>query len=153
DEEEGSPLDRLPVRQGRSMGIELLVRKKAMGPFFGWISYTLSRAERHGKSGWKPYEYDRTHVLNAGLGIQLPRGWELGWRFQVQDGIPTRNGRVAPFTRLDLRIDRRVVYREWMLDFYIDVINVMVAPEPLDTSESAPPIRYLLPTLGFRAVL
>jgi len=153
DEEEGSPLDRLPVRQGRSMGIELLVRKKAMGPFFGWISYTLSRAERHGKSGWKPYEYDRTHVLNAVLGIQLPRGWELGWRFQVQDGIPTRNGRLAPFTRLDLRIDRRVVYREWMLDFYIDVINVMVAPEPLDTSESAPPIRYLLPTLGFRAVL
>src|SRR5690606_6313103 len=90
-EAEGSPLDRLPVRQGRSMGIELLVRKKAMGPFFGWISYTLSRAERHGKSGWKPYEYDRTHVLNAVLGIQLPRGWELGWRFQVQDGIPTRN--------------------------------------------------------------
>lgn len=146
-------IDQMLVRRGRALGLEVLLRKRGPGPFFGWISYTLSRTERQGASGWYLYEYDRTHILNAVLGIQLPRNWELGWRIQVQDGIPSKTGRLAPFTRLDLRIDRRVVYRGWMLDFYIDVINVMVSPEPIDNSETAPPVRYLLPSVGFRAVL
>lgn len=154
EDDEGAPFDRHLALQGRAMGLEFLLRKRGPGPFFGWISYTLSRTERHGPQGWKLYAYDRTHILNAVAGIQLPRNWELGWRFQVQDGAPIPGGRrLPPFTRLDLRIDRRVVYREWMLDFYIDIINVMVAPEPVDTTESTPPIRYLLPSIGFRAVL
>jgi len=154
DEDDSIPIDRHLQLQGRSMGVELLLRKRGPGPLFGWISYTLSRTERHGPQGWKLYAYDRTHILNAVAGIQLPRNWELAWRFQVQDGAPTVDGgRLPPFTRLDLRVDRRVVYREWMLDFYIDIINVMVSPEPVDNTETTPAFRYLLPSFGIRAVL
>ena len=153
-DDDSSGIDRHLQLQGRAMGVELLLRKRGPGPLFGWISYTLSRTERHGPLGWKLYTYDRTHILNTVAGIQLPRNWGLAWRFQVQDGAPTVNGgRLPPFTRLDLRVDRRVVYREWMLDFYIDIINVMVSAEPVDNTETAPPIRYLLPSFGFRAVL
>src|SRR3954466_8528349 len=64
------------ARQGRSYGLELLLRKRDQGTFFGWISYTLARTERLFGEVWKPYDFDRTHILQVVGGVQLPRNWE-----------------------------------------------------------------------------
>jgi len=142
---------------GRSYGVEILLRRRQVGDLFGWISYTLSRSERLAPDGWKAFDFDRTHMLQLVAGMRLPRDWELGARFQAVSGRPVSPWgeaveRADTFTRFDLRIDKRVVYRSWMLDFYVELINTMISREQVaEGSDSAVP--YIFPTVGFRAVL
>jgi outer membrane receptor protein involved in Fe transport len=146
-------------RRGRSYGFELLLRKRDTERLFGWISYTLSHSERHTPDGWSPFDFDRTHILNVVAGVRLPRNWEFGTRVLYQSGSPLNArlgghnlGRSDGQFRLDLRIDKRAVWNSWLLDFYVDIINAAVTEESggLVGNES---FRYLLPTVGFRALL
>jgi hypothetical protein len=162
-DEDGNPTEAyvtpyLDRRVGRSYGLELLVRKRDSGQVFGWVSYTLSRSERRYEGRWVPFDFDRAHMLNVVAGTRLPRNWEVGGRVQVQTGRPVTsvtngyNGsRVAPFYRFDLRVDKRAVWNEFLLDFYVEVLNVSLAAEELDAR--TPSVPFILPFVGFRAVL
>jgi hypothetical protein len=147
-------IDRLTQpQQGRAYGLELLLRRQAKSGVFGWISYTLSRSERRREEGHAPYDFDRTHLLNLVAGLPLRRNWDLGLRLQYQSGKPltTTSGyntaRTAGYVRFDLRIDKRVVWRSWLLDFYVDVTNVALLPEEVQAGQV---LRYVLPTVGLR---
>ncbi len=148
----------LARRVGRSLGLELLVRKQQHGALFGWLSYTLSRSERRYAGHFIPYDFDRTHMLHVVLGYRLPRNWQFGVSTQLHSGRPktTRRGynagRTAPFFRADVRIDKRAVWNDWLLDLYIDIVNVTLSAEQLD-NESDSGVRYVIPTVGLRAVL
>lgn len=146
-------------RQGRSYGLEVMLRKRDSDGLFGWVSYTLSHSERKDSQGqWQAFDFDRAHILNVVAGLKLPRNWEFGTRLLVQTGTPVTTlfgynaGRTAPQMRVDLRIDKRAVWNSWLLDFYVDVINVVVAEESGGLVGSNA-FRYVLPTIGFRAVL
>jgi hypothetical protein len=43
-----------------------------------------------------------------------------------------------------------VVWRDWLLDFYVDVTNVALMPEEVAAGRV---IRYVLPTVGLRGRL
>ncbi len=58
--------------------------------------------------------------------------------------------RKAGYMRLDLRVDKRAVYRKWLLDFYVDITNVALLPEEVQPGTV---IRYVLPTVGLRGRL
>ncbi|HET6345387.1 MAG TPA: hypothetical protein VFH51_10660, partial [Myxococcota bacterium] len=139
----------LQPRVGRSYGLEIILRRRDVGDLFGWLSYTLSRSERHQATGWTPFDFDRTHMLQAVAGLTLPRNWQVGGRLSYQTGRPisTRdayNGARSPgFTRLDLRIDKRAVWNDWLLDFYIDIVNTTLSEEFVDQTSVSP--RYILP--------
>ncbi len=147
---------------GRAYGLEFLLRRKSTTGVFGWISYTLSRSERyHPAVGttpgfWAPYDYDRTHLVNVVAGLPLRRNWDIGVRLTYQSGKPTTTtaGYNAAYGdgyfRFDFRIDKRAVYRRWLLDFYVDVTNAAVMPEEV---EPGLVLRYVLPTVGLRARL
>ena len=146
-------------RAGRSYGLELLLRRREADRLFGWISYTLSRSDRRADDGqWHPFDFDRLHVANVVAGLRLPRNWEFGTRFLFQTGTPlttiygTNVARSDGQFRLDLRIDKRAVWNKWLLDFYVDVINTTVAAESGGLL-GGQTIRYIVPTIGFRAVL
>jgi len=145
-------------RKGRAYGLEILLRKRDSQRLFGWIAYTLSRSERLSDSGWAPFDFDRTHMLNVVAGTRLAHNWEIGGRLLVQTGTPVttifdyNGGRTELQVRADLRIDKRAVYDAWMLDFYVDVVNLLVTPES-GGLVGAFGFRYVLPTVGFRAVL
>jgi TonB family protein len=150
--------DLFTKRAGRSYGLEVLLRRRVSDGLFGWISYTLSRSERLSPQGWQLFDFDRLHVLNLVAGVNLPRNWEVGARVLYQTGTPlttelgTNVARADNQFRLDLRFDKRAVWNRWLLDFYVDIINTTVAAESGGLL-GANSIRYLVPTIGFRAVL
>ena len=145
--------------QGRAYGLEVLLRKRDSSRVFGWLAYTLSQSERLQSDGsWASSDFDRTQIVNLVVGTRLPRNWELGGRLLFQTGTPLTtihafNGaRTPPTFRFDLRIDKRAVWNEWLLDFYVDIVNTTIAAETGGLL-GANPLYYVLPTLGLRAVL
>jgi len=158
-------IDRLTTPQlGRAYGVEVLLRRQAKSGVFGWVSYTLSRSERQRDvpvlnmpgvttKAWVPYDFDRTHLVNVVAGLPLRRNWDVGVRMQYQSGKPTtvtegyNAARGTGYVRFDLRVDKRAVWRKWLLDFYVDVTNVALLPEEVQPGTV---IRYVLPTAGFR---
>ncbi len=150
-------LDRLTVPQvGRSFGVEALIRRQVRNGLYGWLSYTLSLSERKNSGLWVPYDYDRTHLLNVVAGLPLPRNWDVGLRLTYQSGLPAtttygyNTARGDGYFRMDLRIDKRAVWNKWLLDFYVDLTNATLYPEEVVPGSI---IRYVLPTVGFRARL
>jgi hypothetical protein len=81
----------------RSYGIELMV-KKSEGRFTGWISYTLSKAERrtpgiNGGRGINNGEYyvtnyDKPHNLSITANYKLNDKWSFSTNFIFQSGRP-----------------------------------------------------------------
>jgi hypothetical protein len=147
-------LNRLLVpHTGRAYGLETLIRRQAKSGLYGWLSYTLSRSERYKDGAWAPYDFDRTHLVNLVAGMLLPRNWDVGVRLQYQSGKPAtttygyNTARTNGYDRIDIRVDKRAVYRGWLLDFYVDLINAALLPEEVMPGAT---IRYVLPTAGIR---
>jgi outer membrane receptor protein involved in Fe transport len=134
--------------EGRVYGLELMVRHEFANNFFGWVTYTLSRAERldPGETNYRLFDYDQTHILTVIGSYQLPRNWEISGRWRLVTGNPTtpivgavfdskideyvatygevNSARLEPFHQLDLRIDKRWIYDLWRFNVYMDVQNV-----------------------------
>ncbi|MEZ4362642.1 MAG: TonB-dependent receptor [Kofleriaceae bacterium] len=124
--------------RSRSRGVELSLRR-SVGRWFGFVAYTLARAERTDDpkrfTGWRPYQLDQTHHLTAIGSVGFAR-WRLGGRLSVVSGNPyspgaqTPDAAVAPwsarlplFVSMDVRADR-VWHRSWGdISLYIDVQN------------------------------
>ena len=147
-------IDRLLTPQtGRAYGAEVLIRRQSKTGPYGWLSYTLSRSERLRDGAWVPYDFDRTHLLNLVAGLPLPRDWDVGVRLQYESGKPAtttqgyNTARTSGYTRIDVRIDKRAVWKNWMLDFYVDIANIALLPEEVTPGNT---LHYVLPTLGVR---
>jgi hypothetical protein len=131
----------------------VLLRRQSKTGVFGWISYTLSRSERYQGTGWVPYDFDRRHLFNLVAGLPLRRNWDVGVRLTYQSGRPattTAGYNTAygdGYFRFDFRVDKRAVWKKWLLDFYVDVTNAALLPEEV---EPGTVIRYVLPTVGLR---
>lgn len=154
EDDDNDFVDRLTTPQtGRSYGMEVMLKRVAKNGLFGWVSYTLSRSERNRNDNWALYDYDRTHLLNVVAGLPLPRNWDIGVRLTYQSGTPEtttagyNTARGDGYLRFDVRVDKRAVWRKWLLDFYVDITNVALLPEEVNPGAK---IRYVLPTLGLR---
>jgi len=96
---------------GRAYGLEVIARHDPTGRFFGWVSYTLSRAVRrdlpfcsrnqeklgtydrmfgHGKCFYQ-FDFDQTHIFSAQGGYDLPKDFGISAQVQYVTGNPTSN--------------------------------------------------------------
>jgi hypothetical protein len=119
----------------------------SFSPWSGWVSYTLSQGRSSENGGANTVsQYDQTHNLNLVASYDLNDDWRVGGRFRVVSGnpytpirggvfdtdnqvyFPTRGAyfseRVSPFWQLDLRLDKKWVYSQWILTAYLDIQNV-----------------------------
>jgi TonB family protein len=153
--------------RGRVYGLELVARHEVANRFSGWVAYTLSRARRRdgGSDEMRLFDFDQTHILTAVASYLLPRNWQIGARFRLVSGNPmtpvvgsvfnassdrydpiygpVNSDRNPPFHQLDLRVDKRWIYRSWILNAYIDIQNLYNRANPeglqynFDFSETA----------------
>jgi TonB family protein len=143
------PVGELLLAQGTgtNYGGQLFLRQELWRGLFGWIGYTLSRAERVDSptAPTRLFDFDQTHVLTA-VGSYQWRQWSFGARFRYASGYPrtpvtgayydVRGDRFDPlfgpqnsirlpdFVQLDLRVDRTFPLRGAALDLYLEILNV-----------------------------
>lgn len=168
--------------RGRVVGLEVLARHEFTRRFSGWLAYTLSRAVRtdNGSDEERLFSFDQTHILTAIGTYVLPRNWSIGGRFRLVTGNPitpyiggtfnatnneydpisgrVNSRRLGSFHQLDLRLDKRWVYRSWMLTAYLDVQNIYnrANPEGLNYSynfrqQKSQQGLPIIPIIGLRA--
>lgn len=130
---------RANLGRARQVGIEALVKGRIDRWFF-LLAYTLSRSQRTDdpalRRGWRPFELDQRHNLNAAVSYQLT-SWRFGARLQLVSGNPYSptipdldvprqipfGGRLPWFFHLDLRADRRWRRCWGDINLYIDIQN------------------------------
>jgi TonB family protein len=148
------------VGEGRSYGAQFLLRQNLARGFFGWLAYTLLRAERRDRPGadYRPFDFDQTHVLTALAAYQLGKGFDVSARFRYATGYPRtpvvgsyfdarrdlyepvlgpKNGdRLPDFWQLDVRLSKRFVIGTSELEAYLDVQNVTDRQNPEEIAYS-----------------
>ena len=135
---------------------------------------------------WMIADYDQTHHIEAVGSWNLGSTWSTGIRMRYVTGNPAtpslgytsdqyqfnsddgdyeellgdfRSDRMGPFFQLDARVDKKLVYEDCILSFYLDVQNVNYfaynSPElynyNFDYSERNTVGSLFLPTVGMRA--
>jgi hypothetical protein len=139
---------------GRVGGLEMLLRHAPTAHFFGWLSYTLMRAERRDapEADWRLADTDQTHILTVLGQYTLNPRWSFGARWRFVSGQPetpftgavydtdggswvpvpgrVNSERLPPFHALDLRVDRRWIFDTWVLTGYLDLQNAYNRQNP-----------------------
>lgn len=161
---------------GRSSGLEAMVRLRPRGPAFGWLAGTVGRSVRFDDGQTFRADADLPVTLVAVGGLGLGRDWTLSGRGQVGSGLPytpllgvyvpsedryralpgDRNAARYPlYRRFDLRIDKTWTARRARWTLYLDVYNLPNQRNPLFTTYdwSYREVRIdafvpILPTLG-----
>ncbi|HEY8374871.1 MAG TPA: energy transducer TonB, partial [Nannocystis sp.] len=134
----------------RTFGVELLVRRPLTRRLYGWLAYTWMHSNVRWEPGYgdpggrRPGDFDQRHNLTIVASYKLPRGWQIGGRFRLVSGQPytpilgsieyegsflpiwgpQNSARFPAFHQLDIRVDRRWIYKRVTFLAYLDVLNV-----------------------------
>jgi outer membrane receptor protein involved in Fe transport len=133
---------------GISKGIELTITKKMTENFYLLANYTLSKSTRKDSLAGKiyPFLYDARHTFNVIITYKHSKWWEFSIISRFASGFPytpydlsTRteignkwtcrlgeknSERLPDYLRIDIRIDRKFIFRNWNLCPYLEIWNV-----------------------------
>jgi hypothetical protein len=168
--------------RGTTVGAELLATYRG-GPWFAWLSYSLSHSTRidHPGDPERLFTYDQPHSLNAAASWKRGR-WQLGGRFQLYSGLPytpvkgaifdsdrdlyipvyaAPNSARAPIHhQLDLRVDYSWKWGPTLVTAFLDVQNVYMNDSVVTyfysydySQQAAFKSLPIIPSIGLRGVL
>jgi hypothetical protein len=105
-----------------------------------------------------PSSWDSGHLVSATLGKKFGKNWEFGGVFRLSGGLPytpdlegqsmlfanwdalraaqpdwsrINSKRIAAFHQLDIRLDKKIYFAKWSLDFFIDIQNIYNSVTPV----------------------
>lgn len=137
--------------KGIAYGLDTLIRKSVTDKLSGWLSISLSKANREHKKTGDSFSFDYDQPFNAslvGLYKIAPR-WELGAKLWVHSGKPytpivgatedpdkegyyipeyadVNSKRFPMYHRLDLRLDRIIKKKNGRnINAYLEILNVL----------------------------
>ena len=133
---------------GAAYGTELLIKKEPTEQLSGWLALTLSRSERRNDLTGETFRFEYDQPINVSLiaNYKLTQEWSIGGKWAYTSGRPytpiagtngtysdgrpkpvyagINSGTLPDYHRLDLRIDRRLLYDTWKLNAYFELNNV-----------------------------
>ncbi len=143
---------------GETYGIEFLAQKRTVNNFYGILAYTFGYSKFSDAAGkLLPSSWDSRHILTMTAGKYFDRNWNVGARFRMQSGLPEtpydlqrsalvniwniNNGPIQDFTllntsrgnlshQLDLRAEKKWIFKKWQFTAYIDVVNAYGSKSP-----------------------
>jgi hypothetical protein len=160
----------LELRQSRSCGLELMLKRDFTRRLNGWISYTVSRSDRLvGDYGpVVPSDWDQRHIASILGNYRLAGNWTVGGRLHYNTGRPypvpntysetVEYYRLNSFLQLDVRVEKRFILTNYLLDAYLELDNATMAEQPdgvdrqKDGSLKRTGFRIILPSVGIRAL-
>ncbi|MBN1981492.1 MAG: TonB family protein [Chitinivibrionales bacterium] len=183
----GSPLY-LDDGKKKVKGLELMLRHDQDSRFFGWVAYSLSQSKRYSFDLRKYilFSKDQTHNLMMVGTWFLPMQWDVGCKIQFTSGDPEtppigyryngtthsndiiwgeyNSGRLPSTFQIDLRVDKKMVYKNWIYSAYIEFFNIgyflykspqmstLDPVKPFDLTTNRPNRRYIyqysIPSIG-----
>lgn len=142
----------LSINKGRAYGFELSYQQKLYKGIYGIFTYTYVRSEFENQNNkFVSASWDYRNIVNATIGKKLKRNWEIGTKIRYQGGQPytpydierslqknvwdiTKQGllnynllntqRTQDIWGIDIRIDKKYLFKKWALIIYADVQNV-----------------------------
>lgn len=143
----GDPLNFDNNGTGLVYGAEIFAEQKLTKNFRGFLSYTISRAQRidSGETESRLFDFDQTHILALVASYLLPENWEIGLRWRLVSGSPStpfvsgvfqnnqdeynpipglvNSERLPFFHQLDLRVDKTWIFDFWRFTAYLSILN------------------------------
>ncbi|SER43080.1 TonB-dependent receptor [Pedobacter rhizosphaerae] len=142
----------LSIGKGETFGFEVFMQQKLISKFFYVASYSWLRSKFSGLNGVLiPSSWDSQHLLSLALGYKLKANWDLGLKYRYAGGSPytpfdlqasqqnyvtlgtgtldyqnLNTERLAAFSQLDFRVDKRVNFKRTSFNFYIDIQNILM---------------------------
>ncbi len=137
------------VGRGRSYGMELQYQQRFTGSFYGIFAYTWFFSEFTGfdREVYIPSVWDSRHLVSFTGGYKLGRNWEISSRYRFAGETPfvpvdqqqtlqaypevvfdfTGLGqqRLATFSQLDVRIDKKWNFRGLSLNVFVEAQNIL----------------------------
>lgn len=125
---------------GFARGVEFSIQKKMSEiPLYGIFSLTYSKSDFKSLDGFtRSSNFDQNWLINLSGGYRFNMYWEVSTRFRFASGRPYTpfddNGiqyvndlnskRLKSIHSLDVRVDRRWIFKNWTLITYIDIQNI-----------------------------
>ena len=137
------------VGKGRSYGLEFQYQQKLLNNFYSIFSYTYFFSEFTGfdTGTYIPSVWDSRHLASFVGGYKLKKNWEISSRYRFAGKTPyvptnldatlasypeiildyTRLGeeKLATFSQLDIRVDKKWNYEQLSLNIFFEVQNVL----------------------------
>ncbi|MDB9927969.1 TonB-dependent receptor [Flavobacteriaceae bacterium] len=137
------------VGKGRSYGLEFQYQQKLLNNFYSIFSYTYFFSEFTGfdTAIYIPSVWDSRHLASFVGGYKLKKNWEISSRYRFAGKTPyvptnldatlasypeiildyTRLGeeKLATFSQLDIRVDKKWNYEQLSLNIFFEIQNVL----------------------------